>query len=561
MKETNRKIRLILTQNEKWKIVVLLFLMLVGGLLEMVGVSLVLPLINMIMDNGIQDNTAISGMAVALIIIYIAKNIFLVLMYYSIFRFVYNGIARLSERMMNAYIRANYSFHLNKNVADIERAVRYDSESAFFMIKAMLQLAAEGIICLILAAFLFYTDLLMSLYLFVLLGVSCGTFLVLSKKTTKRLGKRDLESRGQMEKWILQAFGGIKELKLLGRESYFKEKVTNSRKDLSNNCKKQQLLLQLPRLFAETICIVGVMSIIIFEIIADKDLTVLIPKLAVFSVAAFRLLPSIGKVNTYITDLLFFKPAIDEVYKELIELEKIENNNSVRDSFETKPASFENKISINNLSFSYEKDAPPILNNVDFSIMKGSAVGLVGPSGAGKTTLADIIMGLLEPSDGEITVDGKNIRENIRGWQKQIGYVPQNIYLSDDTIRNNVAFGIPEKEIDDDKVWQALRKAQLEEFVKNSKEGLDTCVGDRGVRLSGGQRQRIGIARALYNDPELLVLDEATSALDNETEEAVMQAIESLHGEKTMIIIAHRLSTIEKCDVVYCVDHKKVTLM
>ena len=561
MKETNRKIRLILTQNEKWKIVVLLFLMLVGGLLEMVGVSLVLPLINMIMDNGIQDDAAISGMAIALIIIYIAKNVFLVLMYYAIFRFVYNGIARLSERMMNAYIYADYSFHLKKNMADIERTVRYDSESAFFMIKAMLQLAAEGIICLILAIFLFYTDLLMSLYLFVLLGVSCGTFLVLSKKTTKKLGKRDLESRGQMEKWILQAFGGIKELKLLGRESYFKEKVTNSRKDLSNNCKKQQLILQLPRLFAETICIVGVMSIIIFEIIADKDLTVLIPKLAVFSVAAFRLLPSIGKVNTYITDLLFFKPAVDEVYKALIELEKIEKNDSDSESLKTNPIPFETKISINNLSFSYEKDAPQILNNVDFSIMKGSAVGLVGPSGAGKTTLADIIMGLLEPSDGEITVDGKNIRENIRGWQKQIGYVPQNIYLSDDTIRNNVAFGIPEKEIDDDKVWQALRKAQLEEFVKNSKEGLGTCVGDRGVRLSGGQRQRIGIARALYNDPELLVLDEATSALDNETEEAVMQAIESLHGKKTMIIIAHRLSTIEKCDVVYCVDHKKVTLM
>ena len=555
-----RKIKIIIS-NEKWKIVLLLVLMLIGGILEMLGVSLVLPLIITIMDKGGQDNSTISVMAIALIIIYIAKNIFLVFMYYAIFRFVYNGIARLSERMMNAYLNADYSFHLKKNVADIERAVRYDCESAFFMIKAMLQFVAEGIICLILAVFLFYTDPLMSLYLFLLLGFACGTFLIISKKITKKLGIIDLESRGQMEKWVLQAFGGIKELKLLGREKFFEEKVVSSRNNLSNNSKKQQLLLQLPRLFAETVCICGVMSVIIFEIVADKDLSALIPKLAVFAVAAFRLLPSIGKINSFTTEILFFKPALDEVYKDLVELDKIKVKCNDNENLESNNIIFETKISINNLSFSYEKSAPQILNNVDFSIMKGSAVGLVGPSGAGKTTLADIIMGLLEPCDGKITVDGKNIRDNIRSWQKQIGYVPQNIYLSDDTIRNNVAFGIPEKEIDDDKVWQALRKAQIEEFVKNSKEGLDTCVGDRGVRLSGGQRQRIGIARALYNDPELLVLDEATSALDNETEEAVMQAIESLHGEKTMIIIAHRLSTIEKCDVVYCVDHKKVTLM
>ena len=558
MKGLFGKISYILNGGEKGKLVLLFFLMLIGAALEMAGVSLVFPMISMITGEGARDAVKVAELAVLLIIIYIVKNLFLGVMYSAIFRFVYNGATRLSSRMMGAYLSADYSFHLNKNAAAIDAAIRYDSESVYKMMKAMLQLAAEVIICLVLAVWLLFTDVAMSLFLFALVGSVCGIFLVSSKKKTKRLGKEDIRIREQTERQVLQAFGGIKEVKLLGREDYFLENAEKHWRDLAKNNRRQQLLLQLPRLLVETVCIIGVMCIILFELLRGEDITQLIPKFAVFAVAAFRMLPSVGKINALTSEVLFYRAAADAVYEDLQELEALGEEEEPEEETED-PLVWEQALTAEKLCFRYSKDGPLVLSDASLEIPCGAAVGLIGPSGAGKTTLADLLMGLLHPESGDIRADGEDIEKKLRAWQRQIGYVPQNIYLSDDTIRANVAFGLKEEEIDEERVWAVLKQAQLEDFVKESPEGLNTQVGDRGVRLSGGQRQRIAIARALYHDPQLLVFDEATSALDNDTEEAVMQAMDALHGSRTMIIIAHRLTTIRGCDIVYRVEDGKVT--
>ncbi len=554
MKNLWSKLLFILEGSDKCKLVLLFVMMVTGGLLEMAGVSLVLPLIDLIINSQNPDIKRVVNLATLLIVVYIIKNLFLSMMYTAIFRFVYNGATRLSGKMMSAYLKTDYSFHLNKNVADINRAVCHDSESVYKMMKALLQLIAEVLICMILAVFLLYTDIWMSLFLIVIMVAVCGTFIMFSKRTSKRLGEEDIENAGQISRAVLQAFGGIKEVKLLGREDFFLKKLQFYRIRSSKNNVKQQLLLQIPRLLVETVCIAAVMVIIIYEMSVGKDLGDLIPKLSVFAVAAFRLLPSVGKINSLTTEVLFFKPAIDITYEELKGLKVALKNTADKNESDTEEIKWNESLELKDLSFKYKDDLPNILSNINISIKPGSAIGLIGPSGSGKTTLADIIMGLLKPTGGRILADGRDIQQNLRSWQRRIGYVPQSIYLSDDTIRRNIAFGLDENEIDDEKVWAALKKAQLEEFVRNCPEQLDMNVGDRGVRLSGGQRQRIGIARALYYDPQLLIFDEATSALDTETEVAVMQAIESLYGKKTMIIIAHRLSTLEKCDIIYRVD-------
>ncbi|MBR3524297.1 MAG: ABC transporter ATP-binding protein [Lachnospiraceae bacterium] len=553
-----KKISYILDGGEKGKLILLFFLMLIGAALEMAGVSLVFPMISLITGEGSRDAVRVAELAALLIIIYLVKNLFLTGMYAAIFRFVYNGAMRLSSRMMEAYLSADYAFHLNKNAAAIDAAIRYDSESVYKMMKALLQLAAEIIICIVLAVWLLFTDVAMSLFLFVLVGSVCGLFLVFSKKTTKRLGKEDIRIREQTERQVLTAFGGIKEVKLLGREDYFLENVTEHSRELAKNNRRQQLLLQLPRLLVETVCISGVMCIILFEVIRGEDITQLIPKLGVFAVAAFRLLPSVGKINSLTSEVLFYRAAADAVYEDLEELETLGRDNELPEEAAA-PVSWEKNLTAEKLVFRYTKDGPEVLSDCSLEIPYGAAVGLIGPSGAGKTTLADLLMGMLHPESGRILADGEDIEKELRSWQRQIGYVPQNIYLSDDTIRANVAFGLREDEIDDERVWTVLKQAQLEDFVKESPDGLNMQVGERGVRLSGGQRQRIAIARALYHDPQLLVFDEATSALDNDTEEAVMQAIDALHGSRTMIIIAHRLTTIRSCDLVYRVEAGKVT--
>ncbi|MBP3296328.1 MAG: ABC transporter ATP-binding protein, partial [Lachnospiraceae bacterium] len=288
------------------------------------------------------------------------------------------------------------------------------------------------------------------------------------------------------------------------------------------------------------------------RIMAGADMLAFVPKLTVFAMAAFRMMPSFNRISGYLNSIMFNKASVDAVYHDLGEIAKMTVRREKRDAAETERWTLKHSIVAEDITFAYEsKPDVTVLNGVTIEIPSKKSIALVGSSGAGKTTLADVILGLYKPQSGRILMDGKDIHENMDAWRRMIGYIPQNIYLLDDTIRANIALGVPEDKVDDDKIWAVLEEAQLADFIREQEKGLDTNIGDRGVKLSGGQRQRIGIARALYTDPELLVLDEATSALDTETETAVMDAIFRLSGKVTMIVIAHRITTIRNCDHIY----------
>ena len=315
----------------------------------------------------------------------------------------------------------------------------------------------------------------------------------------------------------------------------------------------------IPRLLIETVFIVGVLTFIIIYMKGGGNVASMVSTLAAFGVAAMRVLPSVNRINTYITEISYNQPSLDFVYQNLQEGMKTDAMLAQRRAYSQKEKlELKDKIELNHISFHYPDSDKNIFTDAHMEVPKGKSVGIMGTSGAGKSTIVDILLGLLHAQEGEITCDGVDIFKNYESWLAQIGYIPQSIYLIDESIRDNIAFGIDADKIDEKRIWEVLEEAQLKEFVEELPNGLDTTIGDRGVRLSGGQRQRIGIARALYHDPEILVFDEATSALDNDTEAAVMDAVNSFHGKKTMIIIAHRLNTIEKCDIIYKVEEGKL---
>ena len=319
------------------------------------------------------------------------------------------------------------------------------------------------------------------------------------------------------------------------------------------------MLFRSPRLMIETVFIVSMLAFMAVYLSGGGDITAFATNIAAFAVAAVRVLPSVNRINTYITEIAYTQPSLDFVYENLQEGMKTDEMLAKRRAqSQSEKLKLEDKIELDHISFHYPDSDKAIFKDAHMIVPKGKSVGIIGASGAGKSTIVDVLLGLLHAQEGQITCDGVDIFKNYESWLAQVGYIPQSIYLIDESIRDNIAFGIDADKIDDTRIWEVLKEAQLKEFVEELPEGLDTTIGDRGVRLSGGQRQRIGIARALYNDPEILVFDEATSALDNDTESAVMEAVNSFHGRKTMIIIAHRLNTIEKCDIVYKVENARL---
>lgn len=567
-----KKISYIFTKADKIKIGMLMLLVIAGSFLELLAVSVFSPFIELIMDmDSIEENDVISYLyhmlnfrqiehflaflALCIIAIYIVKNVYIIAEKNIIYRFSYRIQRTMSTRLLRSYMQEPYTFHLNKNISVLQRSMQEDTDQFTKGIIHSMEMAAEVCVCVSIGIYLYIVSKSITVIVAGLLLFCLAIFSYISRKYSSAWGREGQQYKSKIYQWMNQSLSGIKEIKVLNREESFIRKYDGYFVRYARVLRLSRLIGVVPKYIIEMVCMAGLLLAVIFKIFyGQKDLNEFVPQLAVFAVAAFRLLPSVGKINEHLSAVLYAVPSLDLIYNDLLEVDKLEVTKKEKDH----DWKFKNKVEVRNVTYAYPDGDVNVIENANFAIDRGTTVAFVGASGAGKSTMVDILLGLLTPQYGRIYADGMDIYKNLPTWQKEIGYIPQVIYLSDDTIRNNVAFGIDEKEIDEAAVVHALQQAQLFDFVESLPEGLDTFVGDRGVRLSGGQRQRIGIARALYHNPEVLVLDEATSALDNDTESAVMEAIEKLQGHKTILIIAHRLTTIKNADVIYEVGDGKV---
>ena len=571
-----RKLNYIFNTKQKVEIFWLVVIICIGSGLELMGVSVILPIINGIMapDKMLEEpvyiwiyekfhmtsvRPLIMLLLVSLIVVYVIKNAFLIYMYNKQYKFIFENQRVLADRMVKCYMSQPYLFHVSKNSAELLRNINEDTGNFFGALQAGIKLLTELMVCLVLGVYLLIKDKTITISVVCLLAIMLWLSVKVYKKNLVRMGARNRFYQMSLNKWVQQSFGGIKEVKILNKEKFFYDKYDEAYRGHAKSEYTYHTLLMVPKPIIETMCICGLLGAIAIKFWwRGADITYFVPILSVFAIAAFRLLPSFNRITEYLGTILYQKSAITSIYEDLKEIDEL-NAQKREKNKEEKAIQFQNKIEIKDLTFSYPGAEKEVLKDLNLEIRKKSSVAFIGHSGAGKTTLADILMGLLKPAKGDVCVDGVSIFEGLNSWHQIIGYIPQTIYLMDDTIKNNIAFGIEEKEIDPARLKYAVEQAQLSQLIEELEFGLDTKIGEMGVRLSGGQRQRIGIARALYHNPEILVLDEATSALDNETEKAVMDAIETLHGKMTLIIIAHRLSTIKDCDYVYEIGDGKAT--
>ncbi|MBQ6786592.1 MAG: ABC transporter ATP-binding protein [Lachnospiraceae bacterium] len=562
------RVSYILDKKQKIKLFLLLIIIFVGAFVELLGVATIMPLVTVALEpDTIQTKwylalawelfgfTEVSQMIVLLALcmmaIYILKNLYVTFMYNTQYRFIFNNQRRLAVRMMDAYMHQNYLFHVSKNVAELQRNVTEDVNGFYTVVLNSLQLLAETSVCVVLVLFLMKTDITTTLVVAILIGIFTVLVGFVSKKVLVKKGQENRKLSIRLNKWVLQSFSGIKEIKVMNRENFFLKNYDDTYHKFTVIQRQQSMLTFISRPIMEAVCICGLLAVVVFKIaVQDAEITSFIPTLSVFVVAASRMLPSFNRISGYIGMIMFDKPSVEVLYNDLVEIDELRKK-QVDFSEDAARITMKEGIRLEDVSFRYPENEKWVLQNINMTIKPNSSIALIGASGAGKTTLADVILGILEPQQGTIYVDAQDINKNMNAWHKSIGYIPQTIYLMDDTIRANIAFGVPEDQVDEAAMKKALKEAKLDEFVDRLPEGLDTIVGDRGVKLSGGQRQRIGIARALYQQPEILILDEATSALDNDTEKEVMEAIDGLHGNRTLIIIAHRLSTIKNCDIIY----------
>lgn len=574
-----KKLKKVLNKKQKSRVVILLGMIIIGAFLETMSVSMILPIVAAIVEpNSFTENNTVVMisdilhiqsldsfvvvMLIALIAVFIVKNAYLLLLYFVQHTFIANNQYRISRDLLQIFLNKPYEFFLSANTSDILRTVYSDTTGVFSLLLQCLQFITEFVVAIFLGIALISIDFRMTIIMTVLL-VSV-TFLsnALLKKKLRGIGEESRQKQSLMYKSILQSITSIKDVKVFAKEDAFLESYKTHGREYYNLCRDNNVVGSAPRLIIEATCIGGVLAYLAVMIIMGQDVTTMLPQLTAFAFAAMRLMPCASRMSTYLANIAYYRPTLDYVYDN-VELPQFVSERELADTTSAEhkeEIKLHEKIELKDITFKYPNSDKLIFNQANMTISVGQSVGIVGTSGAGKTTIVDILLGLLEMENGSILCDGKDALDNYKSWLSNIGYIPQSISLIDDTIRANVAFGYPQENLDDDSVWRVLEEAQMKEFVQQLPEGLDTKVGERGVRLSGGQRQRIGIARALYHNPELLILDEATSALDNDTEAAIMEAINHFHGKKTMLIIAHRLKTIENCDVIYKVEDGKITV-
>lgn len=571
MRSTLRKLSYLLNANEKRNAVILFALMWVGAVFEVVGVGAIPAFVGVISMperllevepvRVVYDALGITSAqemviwaALGLIAIFVVKNLYLAFLAYVQARYNSGRRVAISTRLFRTYLQSPYTFHLQRNTAELLRNTNQDSGAVINLVMMpVMNMVMEFLVLVFVFVLLVVVEPVITLVVFGIFGTVTVLFYRFTQTKISAYAKEEQLHRKLSVQAVNQGLGGFKDARVLGRESYFLGAYRESTWFQAEAERFRAVISALPRLFLETIAVAGMLGVSALLVAQDRPLESIIPTLTLLGVAVVRLMPSFQKITMSFSVLKWGGRALDAVYTDLAELEGREQE--ARQRYQsTSPIAFESVIRVEGLSYQYPGQDDYALRDVSLTIPRHASVGFVGPSGSGKTTIADVLLGLLEPTAGRVLVDGVDTRERLASWQRKIGYIPQSIYLTDDTIRRNVAFGMDDEEIEDEAVWNVLGAAQLRELVESLPDGLDAMVGERGVRLSGGQRQRIGIARALYHNPEVLIMDEATSALDNQTERQFVEALERLQGSHTLIVIAHRLSTVRDCDLLFMLD-------
>ena len=578
------KLRYIFDRKQKGQLVVLAVLILFGGIFETFSISMMIPVMAGIINqdklqSAIEDNKVLriiaeslnlgtgselaAKLTVCLIVLFLVKNAYQIFLIYRQNTFITRARNDMISRVMREFLNRPYEDYLGADIPTVFRITDSDIPRTFTLMLSLLSLSTELVVSMGLGMVLIITDpILTVICVFVFVALTLFNTKVLKPKLNKT-GKENQETQSRIAKWRLQAIYGLKDVKVLNRQDFFIRNYYESGKVGADLARDYSVLNNMPRTLIETVFVAVVLLYVLFFKLNSNGVQNAgdVDKLIIaLGLVATRLMPAVNRINTYIAEIAYNQYSLDFVYNNLTDSMKMDKAmRAERAAIAGPELHLEKEIEIKDITFAYPDAETNIFTGANMVVPKGKSVGIIGPSGAGKSTVVDIILGLLHVQSGEILCDGSNIFSNYDSWLAQIGYIPQTIYMVDESIRENIAFGIDADKIDEDRIWEVMEEAQLADFVKSLPEGLDTKIGDRGVRLSGGQRQRIGIARALYHNPEILVFDEATSALDNETEAAVMEAVNSFHGKKTMIIIAHRLNTIENCDIIYEVKDEKIT--
>lgn len=568
-----KKLNYIFDKKQKIELIWTLFIITVGAFLELIGISIIYPFIDMTMstdwnaDGSLYHQIAVLFhidtrehflvfLAIVIIAIYVLKSAFMIYMFWQQYRYTYNNQQRIAGRLLSTYMKQPYSFFVNNNSAFLFKSISMDIPQFFVVVQSALQFCSHMILALILCIYLIWTDWMLTIAAFAVILLVVCIFGGYFKKYTTSYGQMAQSSSAQMHKWLQQAFEGIKEIKILGRENVFQHHFLSYYLEYVNVQKKYMMFNQVPRLIMEACCVMVIILVVVYKITNINGMEEYLATLAVFAVALFRMFPKISDANACFNTILYYKPSLNLVYENLKRADT--DFTQVNNCGKTREISFDKNIVCKNLIFFYPDNKDKIiLNNINIEIPCGKTVALTGASGEGKTTLADIILGILKPVQGDVMIDEKySIQEYSGAWAEKIGYIPQNIFILDDTIENNILFG--NENNDSEQMRNAVEMAGLKEFIDSLPNGLQTQVGERGMKVSGGQKQRIGIARALYNNPDFLVMDEATSALDNDTEKTIIETIENLKGKKTLLIIAHRISTIVNCDDIYRLKDGKI---
>ncbi|MDR2194625.1 MAG: ABC transporter ATP-binding protein/permease [Treponema sp.] len=559
----------ILDSREKKQLIVILFLILIMGVIEIVGIGSIGPFITMVSNTDMIHNTGylekiytffnfssdsqfIIIFGIAVVIILALSNMALSFMHYILYSYTGKRNYSISMRLFEKYLKQPYIFFLNTNTASITQQILNEvSNFVSSILLNVLNLIASLIISFSIIILLIMVNPLLALIISVVFSLLYIFIFYTVRKFLDRKGKERYALSVLKNKYVLETFGGIKDVKILGKENVFLDLFSVPSKKVARNNAVHETVSDIPKFLLEIVAFSSIVGIIVSMIAMGQSLDVFLPSLTIYAFGAYRLLPNLQKIYRCFTGLRYNRATVEKLYRTLVELP------------EGKPLSsnvprldFHYDIRFENITFSYPNTKKRVIKNQSLHIKANSSVALVGSTGCGKTTFIDIMLGLLEPQEGAIFIDDVEITdENRKNWQMNLGYVPQSIYLTDDTIRNNIAFGIAPDKIDDKAIVNAAKIANIHDFVQQELEhGYDTVIGERGIRLSGGQRQRVGIARAVYHNPSVLILDEATSALDGVTEAAIMDAIKRIGHKKTIIMIAHRITTVKNCDVIYMMD-------